>query len=382
MPLQAEWLEKDYYKVLGVAETASDKEIQRAYRRLARQYHPDANPDNPQAEERFKEISAAYDVLGDAGKRKEYDEVRRLGPLGAGFPPGGNAQGFTYRTGNGGGFDLGDLGGAGDLGDVFGDLFGGRRRGRARPTGAQRDGDLEAELHLGFEEAVFGTTTEVHVTSDVACDTCGGSGARPGTLPATCTTCGGEGVVAESQGFFSLARACPTCGGRGQVVTEPCGGCAGRGTQRNGRKVRVRVPAGVEDGQLIHLPGRGQPGRHGGPAGDLFVAVRVAPHPLFTRAGRNLAVTVPVTYPEAVLGAEVKVPTLDRAPVTVRIPPGTPSGRTLRVRGHGVPGPRGRGDLLVTVEVAVPTTVGARERAAVEALAQAMDATPRAHLGV
>ena len=376
MAVQSEWLEKDYYSVLGVNESAADKEIQRAYRRLARKYHPDANPDNDEAEERFKEISAAYDVLGDADKRKEYDEIRRLGPAPAGFATAGGGQGFTFRTGDAEGFGF-------DLGDLFGEAFGGGRRTRTRASAAQRGRDLEAELRLGFEQAVSGVTTDVHLSSDVACTTCGGSGARPGTTPTTCATCGGSGKVAESQGLFSMSRPCRACGGRGHIVTDPCGDCGGRGTQRKPRRVRVRIPPGVEDGQLIRLPGRGEPGRNGGPPGDLFVAVGVGAHPVFGRSGRNLTVTVPVTYPEAVLGAEVKVPTLDGAPVTVRIPPGTPSGRTLRVRGQGVPGPRGgRGDLLVTVEVAVPQRVGTDERKAVEALAASMEGNPRAHLGV
>ena len=374
--VQSEWLDKDYYSVLGVPETANDKEIQRAYRRLARKYHPDTNPDNAEAEERFKEISAAYDVVGDADKRKEYDEIRRLGPAAVGFGPTGGGQDFTFRTGGAEGFGF-------DLGDLFGEAFGQGRRTTTRATAAQRGRDLEAELQLGFEQAVFGVTTDVHLTADGACATCGGSGARLGTTPTTCATCGGSGAVAESQGLFSMSRPCPTCAGRGQVVPDPCADCAGRGTQRKPRRVRVRIPAGVEHGQLIRLPGRGAAGRNGGPPGDLFVTVLVGDHPVLARSGRNLTVTVPVTYPEAVLGAEVKVPTLDGAPVTVRIPPGTPSGRTLRVRGQGVPRPRGgRGDLLVTVEVAVPKYVGADERKAVEALAAAMQGNPRAHLGV
>ncbi|MFP5375986.1 MAG: DnaJ C-terminal domain-containing protein, partial [Acidimicrobiia bacterium] len=292
----------------------------------------------------------------------------------AAFGPGGAGRAHTYPTGDpeGIGFDLGDL---------FGDVFG--RGRRSRPAGPRRGRDLEAELRLGFEQAVFGATAEVQVTSDVACAACGGSGARPGTTPATCTTCGGSGVVAESQGLFSMSRPCPACAGRGRVVADPCPACGGRGAERRPRRVRVRIPAGVQDGQVVRLPGRGEAGRHGGPPGDLFVTVRVGDHPVFGRSGRDLTVSVPVTYPEAALGAEVKVPTLDGGPVTVRIPPGTPSGRTLRVRGHGVPGPGGRrGDLLVTVEVAVPRHLSAGERQAVEALATAMDGNPRAHLGV
>ena len=385
MAVQTEWLEKDYYKVLGVAETASEKEIQRAYRKLARQYHPDANPNSPEAEERFKEISAAYDVLGDAEKRKDYDELRRLGPMAAGFG-GGNAPGGS------GGIRVEDLGGF-DLGDLFGDVFAGRGGagpggGRAR-SAAVRGRDLEAELHLDFEQAVYGLTTEVHVTSEVTCSTCNGSGAKPGTQPVTCPACAGRGQVSETQGFFAIAQTCRRCRGRGQVVETPCETCRGAGVERKSRQVKVRVPAGVDDGQLIRLPGRGEPGRNGGPSGDLFVVVWVAPHPIFGREGPNLTLRLPVTYPEAVLGAEVKVPTLEGAPVTVKIPPGTPSGRVLRVRGQGVPRPKGgRGDLLVTVDVVVPRHPSAKERKAVEALAKAMDGNgngngnQRAHLGV
>jgi len=376
MAVQTDWLEKDFYKVLGVSETASDKEIQRAYRRLARQYHPDTNPNNPEAEERFKEISAAYDVLGDDAKRKEYDELRRLGPGGIPFGHGGG--GF-------GGFRVADAG-AFDLGDLFGDVFGTRTRGgRRQPNGAVRGKDLEAELHLGFEQAVFGLTTDVHVTSEATCGTCAGSGARPGTSPTTCPSCQGVGQVSETQGFFAISQTCRNCRGRGQIVDQPCPDCRGIGIVRKPRQVKVRIPAGVDDGTIVRLAGRGEPGRNGGPPGDLYVVVRVAPHPLFGRRGDDLTLSLPVTYPEAVLGAEVKVPTLDGPPVVVRIPPGTPAGRVLRVRGQGVPRAEGkRGDLLVTVDVAVPNRVSGKERKAVEALAKAMNGhtNPRSHLGV
>lgn len=375
MAVQTEWLEKDYYKVLGVSESASEKEIQRAYRKLARELHPDANPDNPEAEDRFKEVSAAYDVLGDGDKRKEYDELRRLGPMAAGgFGP-GPGRGFTFRVDDAGGFDLGS---------IFGDVFG--RRSSARPRNARvRGRDLEADLHLSLEDAVHGLTTEVHLASEVTCEGCGGTGAEPGTTPVTCPACQGRGQVSDSQGFFAISQTCRHCAGWGQIVERPCQECRGGGLQRKPRQVKVRIPAGVDDGQIVRLPGRGAPGRNGGPPGDLFVLVRVAPHPTFGRDGHHLTIRLPVTYPEAVLGAEVKVPTLDGPPVTVRIPPGTPTGRVLRVRGHGVTAGNGRrGDLLATVEVDVPTRIGDKEREAVEALARAMDGDehPRAHLGV
>jgi molecular chaperone DnaJ len=375
MAPQREWFEKDYYEVLGVPRTATAKDITRAYRKLARQYHPDANPGQ---EERFKDISAAYDVIGDAEKRKEYDEVRRLGPAAAGF--GGNGFGGAGGDGGAAGFRVDDLG------DLFGGLFG-RRGGRGRPgpgaaAGPRRGADLEAQLHLAFDEAVHGVTTTVNLASEAPCRTCHGSGARPGTSPTTCPVCHGRGVVEDNQGLFSLSTACLRCGGRGQIVEDPCPTCDGTGTQVQPRQVRVRIPAGVDDGQRIRLKGRGAPGAGGGPAGDLYVVVQVDPHPIFGRQGKDLTLHVPVTFPEAALGADIAVPTLDGDPVTLRLPPGTRSGRTFRVRGRGVPVAKGAGDLLVTVEVAVPAQLSDAERRAIEELAAANPDSPRSHLGV
>jgi molecular chaperone DnaJ len=373
MAPQREWFEKDYYRVLGVSETASAKELKSAYRKLSRQYHPDNNAGDAASEERFKEVSAAYDVVGDPEKRKEYDEVRRLGPASAGFPGGGggNAGGFQFQDG-------------GDLGDLFGNLFGGGgRRGGARGGGPHRGQDLETDLHLTFEDAAAGVTTSVHLSGDAPCHTCHGSGAKPGTSPRTCGNCGGSGVVSDNQGLFSFSSPCPVCGGRGSLIDDPCPTCRGTGVERRSREVKVRIPAGVDDEQRIRVKGRGGPGRNGGPAGDLYVVVRVSPHPLFQRKGRDLTLTVPITFAEAALGADITVPTLDDAPVTLRIPPGTRSGRTFRVKGRGVGGPKGAGDLLVTVEVAVPSKLSSAERKAVEDLQAASDGeSPRAHLGV
>jgi molecular chaperone DnaJ len=373
MPPQREWFEKDYYAILGVPETATAKEIKSAYRKLSRKLHPDANPGDAASEERFKEVSAAYDVVGDEAKRKEYDEVRRMGPMSGPFAGGGAPGGFSFSTD--------DLGG---LGDLFGNLFG-RGRGREpRGAGPQRGADLEADLQLSFEGAVQGVTTTVNLTSDVACHTCHGSGAKPGTAPHACPRCGGRGVIDENQGFFSFSTPCPECRGTGFVVDEPCPTCRGTGTEVKARQVKVRVPAGVTDGQRIRLPGRGGPGRNGGPNGDLYVIARVAVNPLFGRSGRNLTITVPVTFPEAALGADVVVPTLDGVPVTIKVPPGTRSGKTMRVKGRGVPaeGSQPAGDLLVTIEVAVPAKMSTAERKAVESLAAATRESPRAHLGV
>jgi len=375
---QREWFEKDYYKVLGVSESSTDKDITRAYRRLAKQYHPDANPGS---EDKFKEISAAYDVLGDADKRKEYDEVRKLGPLGnpfggAGFPGGGRGGGFTTSFSTD---DLTDL-----LGGIFGRSTGGGRSRTTTTAGPRRGADLEAKLNLSFLDAVNGVTATVNVTSDVACGNCGGTGAAPGTSPVICSACGGRGVINDNQGLFSFSQPCRTCGGTGMRVETPCRNCAGSGVERRGRQVKVRIPAGVEDGQRIRVKGRGGAGANGGAAGDLYVTVRAESHPLFGRQGKNLTLPVPISFPEAALGATITVPTLDK-PVTVKVPAGTRSGRVFRVKGHGVPASTGAGDLLVTIEVAVPQKLSAAEREAIEALASVTDSrggSPRAHLGV
>jgi molecular chaperone DnaJ len=377
MAPQREWFDKDYYAVLGVPDGASQKDIKSAYRKLSRQLHPDANPGDASAEERFKDVSAAYDVLGDEAKRKEYDEVRRLGPMaGAGNGFGGGTGGFSFE---------------GDLGDILGGLFDRARQragrgtggaGATRGAGPQRGADLESELQLSFEGAAAGVETSVNLTSDVACSTCHGTGAKPGTTPKACANCGGRGVVDDDQGFFSFSSPCRACRGKGFIVDDPCPSCRGTGTERKARQVKVRVPAGVRDGQRIRLAGRGGPGRNGGPAGDLYVVVKVAAHPLFGRKDDDLTVTVPITFPEAALGADVQVPTLDGPAVTIKVPPGTRSGRTFRVRGKGITSSRKSGDLLVTVEVAVPAKLSRDERKAVEALAAATTESPRAHLKV
>jgi molecular chaperone DnaJ len=373
---QREWFEKDYYKTLGVSDTATPKEITSAYRKLAKKHHPDTNPGH---EEQFKEISSAYDVLSHADTRKEYDEVRAMGPMagagaGGGFPGGfGSPGGATYRA-----EDLGDLG------DLFGGLFNrGGRRGGGRQAGPQRGSDLETELHLSFEDAVNGVTTAVHLTSDVRCHTCHGSGSAPGTQPVTCPRCGGTGTLQDNQGLFSLSQICPQCQGRGTVVTTPCPTCHGSGVEHRDREVKVRIPAGVADGQRIRVKGRGAAGRDNGPAGDLYVVVRVGAHPLFGRRGKNLTLSVPVSFPELVLGTSLTVPTLTE-PVTLRVPAGTPSGRTFRVKGRGVPAGKksATGDLLVTVEAVVPEQLTDEQRAAVETLASVLDQPPRDYLGV
>lgn len=381
MAPQREWFEKDYYKTLGVPETATAKEITKAYRKLARELHPDANPNNAAAEERFKEVASAYDVLGDEAKRKEYDEVRRLGPAAGMFGSGG---------GPGGGFGAGPGGFSfttDGLGDLLGGLFGQRGRrgpgaGGMRGAGPQKGEDLVATLTLDFGDAVHGITTALHLTSDAACTTCSGSGAAPGTSPRVCGVCHGRGVTDDNQGFFSLSAPCQACAGRGVVIETPCPTCRGTGVERRPREVKVRIPAGVADGQTIRLKGRGGPGKNGGPSGDLLVECKVTPHKLFGRDGHNLTLRVPVTFAEAALGAEVDVPTLDGGRVKLRLKPGTQPGSKHRVKGKGVVTDRHEGDLIVTVEVTVPTHLNDAEKAAVEALSRATTTSPRAHLEV
>ena len=372
MPPQREWFEKDYYAVLGVSRDASEKDITRAYRKLAKQHHPDANPGNREAEERFKEISAAYDVLGDAEKRREYDDVRKMAASGfRGFPGGGG----RFEDVN---FDLGDLG------DLLGGMFRRGRGGARRGPGPQRGHDMEADVHLSFLDAVRGATTTVRVEGEAVCSRCAGTGAEPGTSPVACPECGGSGTIAVDQGPFSFAQPCPRCGGGGRIIEKPCRHCKGAGTESRSREVKVRMPAGVTDGERIRVKGRGGAGRSGGPSGDLYVRVHVAPHPVFGRKGRNdLTLRLPVSYVEAVLGADVKIPTLDGS-VTLKVPPATQGGKVLRVRGRGVPKASGApGDLLVTIEVAVPKKVSKEERELLEQLA-ALDGheSPRAHLEV
>ena len=369
---QREWFEKDYYKILGLKENATEKEVTRAYRKLAKENHPDSHPGR---EEKFKEISGAYAVLSDAEKRKSYDEVRTMGPGAAGFP------GARGGTGTGG---FGGFGGGADLGDLLGGIFGGKGRGQQTRAsqGPRRGDDLESTLNLSFEEAVSGVTTTVTLVGDAPCETCNATGAAPGTSPVVCSKCGGRGVVDSNQGFFSFSQPCQSCGGAGMRVDKPCPTCKGVGNERKPRNVKVRIPAGVDDGQRIRLKNRGGAGRNGGAPGDLYVVVRVSGHSLFGRKGSDLTLNVPITFVEAALGASIKVPTLEQ-PVTLKVPPGTRTGRVLRLRGKGAATDGAAGDLLVTLDVVVPTELNEEERALVEKLGSlpAM-ASPRTHLGM
>ena len=342
----SDWANKDFYKVLGVGKDASAAEIKKAYRKLARDSHPDSHPGDKAAEERFKAVAEAYDVIGDADKRKQYDDL---------------------RSGFGGGF-----------GDLFGGMFGGGGAGtRTRTTNPRRGADVETDATIGFTDAIEGVTVSLRLSSDAPCPDCSGTGARAGTLPRVCPDCDGVGMRAASVGgAFTMNETCPTCRGRGLVVDDPCPTCHGSGRGLSNRTISARIPAGVKDGQRIRLRGKGAAGERGGPPGDLYVNVKVSDHPLFGRRADNLTLSVPVSFDEAALGAEIKVPTLNGAPVTLKLPPGTPNGRSFRVRGRGVPRKDGhKGDLIVTVEVQVPAMLNDKAREAVQAFREATGAS-------
>ncbi len=375
--VRREWFEKDYYQVLGVPKNASAADIKKSYRKLAQAHHPDANPGNADAETRFKEISAAYDVLGDEEKRASYDRVREMAASGVGA---GGPSGWPGGAGGGwpGGvrYETADV----DLGDLFGGLFGGGRRNRGTRA-SRRGADLETQVTVSFEDAMAGTTVPVRISGPATCHTCGGSGAEPGTSPITCPTCGGSGQVAVPQGPFSLSRPCPDCGGTGRLIEHPCTTCHGTGAERRTRRLKVKVPAGVKDGARIRLGGRGEPGQAGAQPGDLYVVVHVRPHKVFGRRGDDLTIELPVSYSEAALGANVEVPTLDGS-VKLKVPAGTPSGKTFRLKGRGAPKKGGHGDLLVTATVDVPGKLSHKERDLLKQLDEARSRSPRDGLGV
>jgi molecular chaperone DnaJ len=363
---------EDLYKVLGVSKKASDDEIKKAYRKLARKYHPDRNPDDPKAEERFKEVQGAYDTLSDPAKRKEYD----AGGMFAGFGGGQRGAGGQPFGGGPGGA------GFGDLGDIFSGIFGRGGGGRAQAP-QMRGRDLETEVSLSFDQAINGAQVAVAVPKAERCQTCHGSGAKPGTSPVTCPRCEGRGVDAQSQGFFSISQPCPQCGGAGQLIEDPCPTCGGSGLTQQTKRYKVNVPAGVKDGARIRLAGKGEAGPRGGPPGDLFVTTRVAPSPVFRRLDDgNLEVTVPITVAEALRGATIEVPTLDGSK-KIKVPAGTGHGTIQRLRGEGPPMPRGkgRGDIRYRLEIELPEKLTDEQAEAVEKLAEALNGTdPRADL--
>jgi molecular chaperone DnaJ len=372
-----DYLEKDYYKTLGVPKTAKTADIKKAYRDLARKYHPDANANkgNADAGERFKEITEAYNVLSDEKQRKEYDEARSM--FGGGFrvptgTRGGAAGGST--------FDLGDLFGGDGLGDVLGGIF--RGRGGTAQSRARRGADVETETTLPFGDSIDGATVALRLTGEGPCPVCHGTGAKAGTVPRVCPDCQGTGQQSRNLGGFGMSEPCKTCRGRGLVVDDPCQSCSGSGRAMSSRTIQARIPAGVADGQRIRIPGKGAPGEHGGRNGDLYVRVHVKPHPVFGRNGDNLTVTVPVTISELALGAEIKVPTHRGPAVTVRVPPGTPNGQVFRVPGRGVRKKDGTlGALLATVDITVPQDLNSKARSALEDLRIATSGTdPREEL--
>ncbi len=359
---------KDLYEVLGVKKGASADEIKKAYRKLAREHHPDKNPGDKAAEERFKEIQGAYDVLSDPEKRKQYDQVGPRIFSGAGGP----GQGGFQWSGN-----LGDLG---DLGDLFGNIFGGAGgpspRGR-RPRG-ERGRDVEVALNVSFEDSLEGLETKIPVELETSCSVCHGSGAEPGTSPQICPECRGRGVVSEDEGFFAFSRPCPRCHGNGTVIERPCRNCKGSGRERRTKRYTVKIPAGVKNGTQIRLKGRGEAGTNGGPAGDLIVTTRVAASPLYERRGADLLLEVPVTYAEAALGATVEIPTPEGR-VALKVPAGSQDGKLLKVKGRGAPKLKGggKGDLLARLRVSVPTKLSKAEREAIENLQKVSHDDPR-----
>jgi molecular chaperone DnaJ len=367
--MNREWVDKDFYQTLGVSKDATSEQIKHAYRKLAQKHHPDANPGDTKAEERFKDVAEAYGVLSNPEQRKEYDEVRRLVASG-GYGGGGPfAGGQRVRV-----EDVGGL--FGGLGDLFGFGNGSRQRGPRRGI------DTTADLTLSFNDAIEGVTTTVSVRGEAPCSRCGGNGAEPGTSVNTCPTCGGTGSVAQNQGMFSFAQTCPQCGGSGRVVSTPCAQCRGRGRETRTRNIKVRIPAGINDGATVRLAGKGGPGADGGPPGDLLVKVHVTPHPVFGRRGDDLTIDVPVSYTEATLGTAVEIPTLDGT-VSIRVPAGTPTGKVFRIKGRGVKPERGpAGDLYAKVEVVVPRKVSREEKKLLEQLAEHETDDHRAHLKV
>jgi molecular chaperone DnaJ len=355
---------QDPYKVLGVAKKASDDEIKKAYRKLARQYHPDKNPGDKQAEERFKEIQEAYSILSDADKRRAYDSGGRI--FGGGFDPG------NFRGGFGSG-----------LGDILSDLFGGAGGrpggGQARPP--QRGRDIETDVHISFDQAMEGAQVPVSVTLSAPCPTCHGTGAKPGTQPTVCPRCQGRGVEAESQGLFSISQPCRQCGGTGTEIKDPCRTCNGSGLTRQVKRYRVNIPAGVRNGSRVRLAGKGEEGPRGGTPGDLYVITSVGESPVFKRKGDHLEVELPVTIVEAIRGATIEVPTLTGTK-RIRVPPGTQHGTVQRLRGEGAPrlGGRGRGDIHYRLVIDVPSSLSREQREVVDELAQVMDGNPRERL--
>jgi molecular chaperone DnaJ len=342
---------RDYYEVLGVAKNASEAELKKAYRRAAQKHHPDRNPDNKAAEEKFKECKEAYEVLSDSRKRAAYDQFGHAGvnpSMGGGYGPAGAGAGASFS----------DI-----FGDVFGDIFGGGRGGGGGGQRVYRGSDLRYNLELSLEDAVAGTTVKIRVPAQVSCDACKGSGAKQGSRPTTCTTCGGQGQVRMQQGFFSLQQTCPHCHGNGTIISDPCPKCHGQGRVEERKTLSVKVPAGVDTGDRIRLAGEGESGENGGPSGDLYVQIHVRQHSIFTREENNLYCEVPISFVTAALGGDLEVPTLNGR-VNLKIPSETQTGKMFRVRGKGVKQVRGGpvGDLLCKVNVETPVKLNRKQK--------------------
>ena len=364
-------MSKDYYKILGVSENASENEIKRAYRELAKKYHPDANRGNAQAEERFKEISEAYSVISDPQKRKQYDQMRRFGGFGPGTG-GFDFGNFRRASGHGsfrgtGSFSFEDLFGAGgfDLGDILGDLFGGRHSTRTTSHTKQPQ-TLYSELSIPFELAAQGGRQVINVTREESCKTCRGSGAKPGTKPETCKACHGRGTISVSQGFFAVNRTCPHCYGRGKIIRELCPACGGKGTVHATRKLAITIPAGVEDGKQLRLRGQGNPGVNGSKPGDIIVTIRVQPHRFFKRKGNDIYCEIPLDIVKAIQGTKIRVRTVYNKKIEVRIPPGTRDKKTFRLKGLGIKNNNGTGDQYVTIRLTKRADMSAAEKKMVE----------------
>lgn len=352
--------EKDYYEVLGVGEKAEAAEIKKAYRKLAKQYHPDANPDDPKAAERFKEVGEAYAVLSDAEKRKKYDQMRRLGAFGFG---GSRPAGGPRPEGSGPGFSFDDLGGLGGFSDIFSSIFDrGRKEAGAQPGGPTKGRNVESTVEVSFMTAVKGGKISINVPITEECATCGGTGGAPGTSWKTCEECRGSGTVSFGQGGFAVNRPCPACAGRGRRPDKVCGSCHGSGKVRQTRKIQVSVPPGVENGTKVRLTGQGERGEKGGPPGDLIITFKPKPHRFFRRDGHDIQVTVPVNVAQAALGSKIKVATISGKKVVLKVPPGTQSGTRFRIRGQGIEKGGRTGDQLVEVQVQVPESLSEEQQ--------------------
>jgi len=368
---------KDFYAVLGVPSTATQDEIKKSYRKLAKKYHPDANASDPKAGEKFKEISEANTVLGDVEKRKQYDEMRRLGAFdGFGYGGGGSQRSSSQRGAPGGGasninFQDFDIGGLGGLGDLFGSIFGGGARGGGRPSGPQRGENIEALLDIPFRTAARGGRVPVDLEVNEECPTCHGSGGAPGATMKTCPECSGRGVVSFGQGGFAVNRPCPVCLGRGQVPSQPCPTCNGGGEVRTRKKVLITVPAGVDKGSKIRLKGQGGKGSGNGPPGDLLITFNVKPDKFYQRDGLDIIATVPINIAQATLGSKISVKTLDGKKVLIKIPPGTASGKRFRVRGQGIQKGEKRGDLIVEVKIETPEKLSEEQERMMREFAEA-----------